>query len=90
MAIPLRRSEPPAPHAVRYLIKTARGYYRSHQHQRPGADTQWTRFPEEAHEWVDPDACHNACRQYTTATGESAVVVVALKPLATSANAVPK
>ena len=74
---------------TRYLIKTARGYFRALAHQRPGADPNWTRFPEEAEEWVDVDACHKACRQYTRSSGESAVVVVHLRPSATSVKALP-
>lgn len=74
---------------TRYLIKTARGYFRAEAHQRPGADQNWTRFPEEAQEWIDLDACHKACRLYTKNTGESAVVVVTLRPAATSYKAVP-
>lgn len=74
---------------TRYLVKTARGYFRAEAHQRPGADTNWTRFPEEAQEWIDLDACHKACRRYTKNTGESAVVVVTLRPAATSYKAVP-
>lgn len=72
---------------TRYLIKTARGYFRALAHQHPSADPNWTRFPEEAEEWVDVDACHSACRKYTQATGESAVVVVHLRPAATSGKA---
>jgi hypothetical protein len=73
---------------TRYLIKTARGYYRAEAHQRPGADPNWTRFPEEAQGWIDLDACYKACRLYTKNTGESAVVVVTLRPPATSFKAV--
>lgn len=74
---------------TRYLIKTARGYFRALSHQRPGADLNWTRFPEEAEQWVDVDQCHTACRKYTQATGESAVVVVHVRPAATSGKALP-
>ena len=77
-------------YVTRYLIKTARGYFRAEAHQRPGADTNWTRFPEEAQEWVDLDACHKACRIYTKNTGESAVVVVTVRPAATSYKAVSR
>lgn len=76
-------------HVTRYLIKTARGYFRALAHQRPGADPDWTRFPEEAEHWVDVDQCHRACRQYTHTTGESAVVVVHVRPSATSGKALP-
>ena len=75
---------------TRYLLKTARGYYRAHDQQRPGADPQWSRFPEEAHEWCAAEACHAACRRYTTVSGEGASVVVHVRPLATSANRVFK
>jgi len=75
---------------IRYLIKTARGYFRAEENQRPGADTHWTRFPEEASQWVELGTCHDACRKYTQATGESAVVVVQVVPTATLSKAVPK
>jgi hypothetical protein len=74
---------------TRYLIKTARGYFRALAHQRPGADLDWTRFPEEAEQWVDVDSCHAACRNYTRTTGESAVVVVHVRPSATLGKALP-
>lgn len=75
---------------IRYVIKTARGYFRAERHSRPGADPHWTRYPEEAQEWVDLASCHKACRQYTEATGESAVVVVHAFTSATSDTALPK
>ena len=74
---------------TRYLIKTARGYFRARAHQRPGASPDWTRYPEEAEEWCDLNACHSACRRYTQNTGESAVVVVHVRPSATSNEVVP-
>lgn len=74
---------------TRYLIKTARGYFRSSKHVVSASDSMWTRYPEEAEEWVDLDQCHQACRQYTRSTGESAVVVVHVRPSATSGTAVP-
>jgi hypothetical protein len=61
---------------TRYLLKTARGYFRAQDQMRPTADTQWTRFAAEAHQWVDADACHSACRRYTATSGEGASVVV--------------
>lgn len=73
-----------------YLIRTARGYQRGLSHQRPGASPQWTQFPEEAELWSDLQQCHEACRQYTRITGESAVVVVHVTPAASSDIAVPK
>lgn len=75
---------------TRYLLKTARGYFRAETQKRPGADNQWTRFAEEAHEWCAADACHAACRRYTSISGEGASVVVHVRPLATSANTVSK
>ena len=73
-----------------YLIRTARGYQRGLSHQRPGTNPQWTQFPEEAELWPDLQQCHEACRQYTRITGESAVVVVHVTPAASSDIAVPK
>ena len=75
---------------TRYLLKTARGYYRAEAQKRPGADPQWTRFAAEAHEWCAADACHAACRRYTAISGEGASVVVHVRPLATSGNPVFK
>jgi len=74
---------------TRYLIKTARGYFRSEKSRVSGSDTFWTSYPEDAEEWVDLEQCHKACRQYTSSSGESAVVVVHLRPSATSGTAVP-
>lgn len=74
--------------ATRYLIRTARGFFRSESSQRLGANLNWTRFPEEAQAWVDPDMCHAACRKYTKASGESAVVVINLRPTASSGRAI--
>lgn len=74
--------------ATRYLIRTARGFFRSEAEQRLGVNLNWTRFPEEAQEWVDVDRCHAACRQYTKASGESAVVVVTIRPTAISGRAI--
>lgn len=75
---------------TRYLIRTARGYQRSIRHQRPGADNQWTQFPEEAEEWADMDRCHAACRLYRQTTGEIAVVVPWVRLSATSLTALTK
>lgn len=79
-----------SPVTTRYIVKTARGYFRGDAAQRPpapGSSSDWTKFSEEAHGWVDPDACQRACRAYTQATGESAVVVVTIRPVATSDRA---
>jgi len=81
-----------SPVTTRYIVKTARGYFRGDAAQRPpapGSSSDWTKFSEEAHGWVDPDACQRACRSYTQATGESAVVVVTIRPVATSDRALP-
>lgn len=75
---------------IRYLIKTARGYFRAAEHELSGAETFWTRYPEEATEWVDVMDCHDSCRKYTQSTGESAVVVVQILPTATLSKAVSK
>lgn len=80
----------PSATQTRYLIRTARGYQRGLRFQRPGANPQWTQFPEEAQIWDDLQQCHEACRQYTRITGESAVVVVHVTPTASSDIAVPK
>lgn len=80
----------PSATETRYLIRTARGYQRGLRFQHPGANPNWTQFPEEAELWVDLTQCHEACRQYTRITGESAVVVVHVIPTATSNTAVPK
>lgn len=75
---------------IRYLIKTARGYFRAEESDRPGPATFWTRYPEEASQWVELNDCHDACRKYTQSTGESAVVVVQVIQAATLSKAVPK
>ena len=61
---------------TRYLLKTARGYFRAEDHLRPSSDNQWTPHASEAHQWTDADACHSACRRYTATSGEGASVVV--------------
>jgi hypothetical protein len=73
---------------TRYLVRTARGYFRDARHQLNHTDSDWTRYPEQGQEWADLDECHKACRRYTQATGESAVVVVNVRPTATSGIAV--
>lgn len=73
---------------TRYLVRTARGFFRAARHQVSNSDSSWTQFAEQGQEWVDLDACHKACRQYTQSTGESAVVVVQVRPTATSDIAV--
>lgn len=75
---------------IRYLIKTARGYFRAEESDHPGPATFWTRYPEEASQWTEVMECHHACRKYTQSTGESAVVVVQILPTATLSKAVPK
>lgn len=80
----------PSATQTHYLIRTARGYQRGRAHRHPGADLNWTQFPEEAEQWKDLEHCHDACRQYTRITGESAVVVVHVTPAAISDTAVPK
>lgn len=75
--------------ATRYLIRTARGYFKSSNGNPAGAKTDWTPLQSEAHRWVDIDECHLACRRYSDVTGESAVVVViAITPAASSGIAV--
>lgn len=79
---------------VRYLIRTARGYFRHSRYlvndslYPTGVHTDWTNLQSEAQLWVDIDECHNACRKYSAVTGESAVVVVTTRPAASSGIAV--
>jgi hypothetical protein len=73
---------------TRYLIRTARGYFKTTHHHPGGLESVWTPIQSEAQLWVDIDECHLACRRYTDATGESAVVVVTIRPAASSGIAV--
>ena len=81
-------SNPSSQLTTRYLIRTARGYFKTTHYHQGGLESVWTPIQSEAQLWVDIDECHLACRKYTAATGESAVVVVTMRPAASSGKAV--